>query len=361
MISIVCLIASASSTIAQTATAPPSKRSIAASDPRVRLIGRYDAREPDAPRFGYPGTGFLVRFRGPSLAFSMASDSDTSVLTLVLDHGEPTKTLLHKGEQTVVAAAGLDAESHTLEVYKRTETWQGVVTLRSLEVNSDKLLSTPPLPERKLLFVGDSVTCGAGIDNDAKCTRDPAHPDGDPWHSFGMTLGRRLDAQVQLVCYGGRGLERDYRGLGITDGVINAPEFLDLSVATDDVVRQSSWNSKVWTPDAVFISLGTNDFNLQSTRPLDGKRFVAEYVAFLRRVMAEYPRASIFTTEGAIITNPLLRQYIREAVGAIHESQVVWVEATHYAGNGCDPHPTRAEHARMADDLEPVLRETLHW
>ena len=225
----------------------------------------------------------------------------------------------------------------------------------------DALLTAAPLPQRKLLFVGDSVTCGAGVDNNPQCKEDPMHPANDAYHSFGMELGRRLDAQVQLVCYGGRGVTRDYRGLGIADGVLNAPEFLDLSIATDDPELRSEWKSQGWTPDAVLVSLGTNDFNLQATKPLDGEPFVHAWIALLNQIAEQHPEAKIFATEGAIVTDPLLRQYIRTAVDAVHQQRVQWLQATHYPGNGCNAHPTREQHLHMADDIEPVLRERLHW
>jgi len=37
------------------------------------------------------------------------------------------------------------------------------------------------------------------------------------------------------------------------------------------------------------------------------------------------------------------------------------VKANHYPGNGCDAHPTYAQHQQIADDLEPILRKTLVW
>lgn len=341
--------------------AAPTSQVIPANDPHLSLIGRYVMTDEKTPRFGYPGSGFIVRFKGKSLAFTVTTDSSISALTLVLDHAEPALTLLHQGEQTIELPGTLDDGIHTLEVYKRTETWQGLVTLLGLRTASSELLPPPPLPSRKLMFLGDSVTCGAGIDNNTMCLADALRPNGDPYNSYGMRLGRRLDAQVQLVCYGGRGLERDYRGLGVTDGILNIPEFMDLAIATDDPRKRVPWTATAYTPDGIILSVGTNDFNLQPTKPLDGKKFVADYVALLHRITAEYPNAKIFATEGAIVTNPLLRTYIQQAVAEVNQKQVVWAPSTHYPGNGCNGHPTKAQHAHMADDFEPILRNDLHW
>jgi hypothetical protein len=66
-----------------------------------------------------------------------------------------------------------------------------------------------PLPQRNLLFIGDPVTCVAGIDNWPVCPTEPnRHSNG--YDAYGMVLGRHLDAQAALVGYGGRGIVRDY-------------------------------------------------------------------------------------------------------------------------------------------------------
>lgn len=344
------------------APAPPQAVDITADDTRLQLLGQIDQSNPKRPRFGYPGTGLRLRFQGSSLSLHLTSDSDKSALTVVTDHGDPTLQLLQKGDQTLVIARELEQGPHTVEVYKRTETWQGMVTLLGIEVPQEgTLLSLPQLPTRKLMFVGDSVTCGSGVENNFICTSDPAHPASDAYHSYGMELGRRLDAQTHLVCYGGRGLDRDYRGLGIAENVLNAPQFLDLSILADDAANRAPWDSSKWTPDGIVVSLGTNDFNLQKTRPLDGEVFAGDYARFLMTLRSHYPNASIFVTEGAIVTDPFLRRYIQDAVSRTNDARIQWVKANHYPGNGCDGHPTRAQHQQIADDLEPVLRKTLAW
>ena len=339
---------------------------IAADDPRIVLLGRVDRAVSAAPRFGYPGTGWTLRFQGTDLAFDVESDKDTAALTLVLDDKQLAPAILNKGMNRVpvlVPATTWNSSgvTHRLEVIKRTETWQGIVTLRGVSLGTATLLSPPQLPARKLMFVGDSVTCGSGVNNNATCKNPRTDPATDIYDSYGMLLARRFDAQVQLVCYGGRGLERDYKGHGEAEGVLNAPLFLDLAIPADAARDRAAWNFKSFTPEGIVVSLGTNDFSLESTKPLDGTLWVTEYVMFLKRLRAEYPQANIFATEGAIVTDPLLRKYIQEAVNKVHDKKIVWAEARHYPGNGCDGHPSREQHVHMADDLEVEMRGPLGW
>jgi lysophospholipase L1-like esterase len=360
------VVCGASLVAAQQAATSSAPVATPASDPRIVLLGRVDKTDPSAPRLGYPGTGWEIRFVGASLGMDVESNSANSALTLVLDGKQLPPAILQQGQNQVevkvpVTAWDSSQVAHTLQVLKRTETWQGVITFRGLTMDASRLLSAPQLPQRRLMFVGDSVTCGTGVNFNTTCTNPVTDPSSDAYDSYGMLLGRRLDAQVQLVCYGGRGLERDYRGKGVADGVLNAPQFLDLTIAGDDAKSRIVWNAKNYTPDGIVVSLGTNDFSLEATKPLDQAAWVADYVALLKRLRAEYPHAVVLATEGAIVTNPLLRQYIQQAVAIVHDPKILWTESKHYPGNGCNGHPSREQHVHMAEDFEDVLREQLDW
>jgi len=154
------------------------------------------------------------------------------------------------------------------------------------------LADPPPLPQRRLLFIGDSVTCGAGIDNWPACPAETDRP-SNGYDAYGMLLGRRLDAQSELVCYGGRGVVRDYLG---HRNVLNAPQFFNYSIPADDPTLQAKWVDDGWTPDAVVISLGTNDWNLQKTDPLTEDEFVGKYLGLVRDVRSHYRHAWIVLT-----------------------------------------------------------------
>lgn len=111
----------------QTIGAVAAMNSFTADDPRLQLLGQIDQGNPKHPRLGYPGTGLRLRFQGSSLSLHLSTDSDKSALTVVIDHGDPALQLLQKGDQTLVLTRGLEQAPHTAKVYKRTETWQGLL------------------------------------------------------------------------------------------------------------------------------------------------------------------------------------------------------------------------------------------
>lgn len=344
------------------AQTPATERRILLSDSRIVRLGRFDGSHAEQLRFAYPGTGVRFRFHGSGAQLQVVANSETSAMTVVVDSGEPALRVLKPGENMVTLASGLDEADHTVAVYKRTETWQGIVSFTGITLDAKaELLAPPPVPTRKLMFVGDSVTCGTGVNNNVNCSNGVEDPSSDVWDAYGLRLSRRLDAETHLVCYGGRGLVRDYRGLTEADGIVNAPQFLDLAIPTDPRETRVSWDVQRFQPDAIVVSLGTNDMNLQKTKPLDEEKWVAEYVDFVKKLRGEYPKAILLLTNGAIVTDPLLEKMIRQTVEKVAEPSVRFVAGVHYPGNGCDGHPTRLQHAHMADDLEPVLRQALGW
>jgi len=341
--------------------AQPTQTSItiSPSDPRLQIIGRVDARDPARIRMAYPGVTLRLRFTGTLAEVNLTSDADDTYVLTIVEGAKPQVHRLEKGENCIaVSTEGLGPGPHAIEVVKRTETWQGTLTFTGIRLGTGaELVAPPPLPTRKLLFIGDSVTCGAGVDNYPACPAEN-NRHSNAYDAYGMALGRRLDAQSELVCYGGRGVVRDY--LGHRD-VLNAPQFFNYSVATDDVAQRAKWEDNGWTPEAVVISLGTNDWNLQKSDPIPEEEFVNKYVGLVCDVRRHYPQAWIVLTQGSIVSDPVLSQWVQETVKRMSDPRVVWFASRHFSGSSCDDHPDKLQHQQIADDFEAELRRLLGW
>jgi hypothetical protein len=345
------------------AMAADSVTLIPPSDARVAVMGRVDATDPARVRIGYPGVTLRLRFDGPSLTMRVATANPNSHIAVIVDGGEPRVVRLVQGESEVALAEGLATGEHTVDVVHRTETWVGVVTVLGFRLAPDaRLLAPLPWPRRRMLFIGDSVTCAEGVD------RAPGHVKGrssawNPYLSYGMLLARTFDAQCQLVCYGGRGLTRDWRG---HSDVLSAPQFFDL--ALPDEQNPPAWDHAAYVPDVVVASLGTNDFNLGIGEFPGREEWVGAYVRFVRSIRARYPEAHVFLTEGAIVNDSAdraqrstLRAYLAETAVRLADTRVHVIESQRYPGDDADAHPTGAQHAAMARDLAPVIRAAVGW
>ena len=350
--------------------ASPSSGAIRATDARVHVMGRALQTPEGALRFGFPGVTLRLAFEGTGLSWRASSSTGQSRVAISLDGQAPRTLLIAEGPHADVLAEGLVAGAHTLEIVHRTETWQGIVSVSGFQLEPPTgaaWLTPEPFPERRLLVIGDSVTSGEGVERFAECNHDQARG-ADAADSYGARLARALGAQVHLVSYGGRGLVRDWQG---KRDVLNAPQFFDLVIPEEN--PRILWNHALYRPDAVLVSIGTNDFNLGLRSAPKRKEFVGAYVAFVRKIRGVYPDAFIFLTEGAMVSdapNPkraqktTLQKYIAESVEQLKklgDARVQAIPSRHYPGDACDAHPTREQHALMAEDLKGPIATALGW
>jgi len=98
-----------------------------------------------------------------------------------------------------------------VDIIRRTEAWQGDMIFKTAQA-SDGFIDPKPFSKTKLLFIGDSITAGAGTtfrygENLEKVAASNARL------AYPRVLADRLNAQVHQVAYGGRGLVRDWQGI----------------------------------------------------------------------------------------------------------------------------------------------------
>jgi len=353
--------ASAAVVTAAVITAAPAKAatpvmagtSITAADPHVARTGRSQVQPDGAVYFAYPGVGFAVAFDGTRVAMAADTSSDNSYVDVMVDGGAARKVHLAKGTQTLVLAEGLAAGPHRVEVVNRSEAWLGKATVQRFDTDG-AWLPAPALPQRKLLVMGDSVTCGEAIDRVAGAKKEASWWDARA--TYGMLLARDLQAQVQLVCAGGRGLVRTWDNH--TDQ-LNLPDYYQLAIA--DQQQPVKWDQRQYHPDLIISAIGTNDFNVGIP---ERELYVGTYVRLVRTLLADHPQAKIVLTEGAMLKNErkaALVEYLAETVRRVGDPRVQAVPSTTYPGDPQDAHPTREQHAAMARDLAPQVRSVMGW
>ena len=354
--------------------APPSAaaadtlRSYPATDARIRVMGRHRLDDGGAVDFAASGVTFFLKFRGPALDAEMIEQSGDATahnwFTVVVDGGEPSRFRTGPGRSWYALASGLGAGEHTLALSKATEGQNGHDRL--VAVRTTQLLLPDPLPDRKIELIGNSITSGFGLDaRDVACGKGTWYDEHHAWLAYGPRLARRLDAQWMLSSVSGIGMHRNWNSPGpvmprVYDGVYM--EYADTT---------TSWDFRQYTPDLVVVALGTNDFSAgdgATPRPeLDGDAFVADYTAFLARVRRNYPRARMLLLNSPVFDASMkarLAGYLQRVIDdrlAAGDSAIAAFTFKGQYGAGCSGHPDLAEHLRMTDELEPVVKALMGW
>src|ERR1017187_7148919 len=238
----------------------PPRNAVGPDDPRIAFVGGVELSDKGA-QMGFPGITIRFVYTGPAPVMKLTGDSPNCFFNLSCNGWDPVIVKLNQGENEIPLPTGTAPQGGWLvELVRRTESWMGTASFDGLLLPAGcELLPPPPWPVRKLMFIGDSLTCGEYNE------RLPQENDSTPRstnaaRSYGMLLARWLGAQVHLVSYGGRGITRDWSGK--TDVNI-LPVFFPRTLPDK---AGSAWDHSRYQPDVIVINDGT-DFD---AGPQDG-------------------------------------------------------------------------------------------
>ncbi len=327
---------------------------IAATDPHIAHMGRTHTNSDQSLVFGFPGVSFKTEVIGTSISANLQSSTGNSWMDVIVDGGAPKAIKISQELTPVELFTFPTSGKHSVELIHRSENWHGKVSLQSFSLKGEKFLPAPLLSRRKILILGDSVTCGEAIDRVAGEEKNTRW-----WNareSYGMLSAKALYAQVNLVCWGGRGLVRSWNGK--TDEA-NLSDFYEFAVGDTDSAMK--WDHNQYQPDLIVSAIGTNDFSQGIPERED---YVTAYVKLINKLLTNHPQAHIALTEGAILNGDkkaALIDYIREAISRVNDSRVHQITSANYPGDSTDAHPTKEQHAAMAEDLVPQLKALMDW
>ena len=117
-------------------------------------------------------------------------------------------------------------------------------------------------------------------------------------------------------------------------------------------------------PDAIFINLGTNDFNMNPKPEEEG--WVKAYIGLIADLRKDYPKARIYCCEGPMLGGDWrekCRDWVKRAVKESGDKNIAtqFFDYDREDGFGALAHPSVAAHKRMAKKLVNVLKRDLRW
>ncbi len=306
-----------------------------------KWIGRVAAND---AAFGWPGSGFALRFEGTSLSVTLV-DTGQNSLEIELD-GVPQRLDLQAGQHRYQLADSLLRGVHSVRATRRTEGWVGDTAFVSAETDGSFLPAEASAEE--MVAIGDSITAGYGIEGVGPgCKFTPGTE--NQYLTYAAVAARSLGMELTTLAVSGIGLSRARKGTKTMLDVIDngtllrggAPGLADERVST------------------VVINLGTNDFS-------DGKNpddFGGEYAKLLSRLRYQFPKAYLYAALGPMMpqkdfdTAEKAIKAVVQTSAAKGESRLRYLNLRVKPKDfGCNWHPSRSTQAAMADVLEQAIK-----
>ena len=190
-------------------------------------------------------------------------------------------------------------DSRTVRLVKLSECSHSLIGLKAIRTDG----TTEALPDRKpkMEFIGDSITCGYGVEGRAEDTFSTETENAEKSHAF--LTARALGADAVLTAYSGCGLLSGYTDGDINEGNLMIPVYektgrIPWALPGGRTPQEIPWNFESFRPDWIVIQLGNNDLSWTRGIPEREEQFLTRYEAFLAMVRKNNPNARILCALG---------------------------------------------------------------
>jgi len=363
-----------------------------ADDPDIQYTGRIDFEDPKRPRFALGATTVTAAFRGVGVSVRLEDEHRSgpwhNYYDAIVDGAVVAKIRIadDPAVDTYDVAANLPYGRHVVTVAKRTEAADGFGVFDGFVI-AGEMLPPPARAAHKMLFLGDSITAGSGVEvpeGDPGCSADGmGQPVQNADASYAAVAARTLAAEAHVLGIAGIGLVRNWESDPTKADTRPMPEVDGLTFPEASPPSPEIWPPARYQPDAIVVALGTNDFSPgplhADNTPVDGRAmmdaatFAAAYVGFIDALRADYPGADVFIMSSPMLVDGwptaayasksgldaaitmALDHYASAGVGTVHG---VFVSRQ---GGGCAAHPNVDGQAATGAELAAAVQAALGW
>lgn len=252
------------------------------------------------------------------------------------------------------------AETVTIRFVKLSEASFSKMGIVSLSADGNIRPTEPK--SRRMEFIGDSITCGFGIES--SCAEDnfrTAEENSDI--TYAALTAKAFGADFDLISWSTIGLwSSDTKDGTRNDGWIMPMIYDAADVGIEGVAGRAPWDFGSFRTDVVVINLGTNDASCTKGIPERQEEFSKAYREFLGTVREKNPYAYIVCVLG-MMGNELFRA-VEKAVSQTNDEKIFALELDGQLesdGTGSLGHPNAASHKKAAEKLIGKISEITGW
>lgn len=351
---------------------------IAASKENVKLIGRSRMID-DTLWCALSGAGIEFSFTGRKLAVTLRGDAssqsdDTASYAraaIYLNDKRVIDTLLDTPEKSFVLIDGTENSSANVKIIKLSECAMSTMGIAPISADDDAVIKPAAEKARRIEFIGDSITCGYGVD-DEEIFHSFSTATEDVTRAYAYKTARLLGADYSMFSISGYGIISGYTNNDEKIPFQTIPQYYDScgfsyhAFAQTVFPQDALWDHSAFKPDLIVINLGTNDDSYCKDNSERQAEFISEYAAFLKKVRRANPDPQIICAVG--IMGQRIYTSVAKAVesycGETGDNRISCFEFDEQSeadGMVVDYHPTEITHEKAAAALAEEIKRIMSW
>lgn len=346
--------------------------SILPTKSNVKMLGRtylykdtvWCALSATGVEFTLTGKKCEIIFAGDNMASFMSGKEHYARVAVYVDGELSVDEFIKKSTQTLSVYESQEQKTVTIRVVKLSESSDSTVGIKEIRTDAESIAPTAT-KEVRIEYIGDSITCGYGVDGVLGDTYATSNEDATKAYAY--LSAQAVDADYSLVSFSGHGIISGYTGDGtIQDKQLVPPYYTKLgnsygNFASELAPSSIEWDFSEFVPDVIVINLGTNDSSYCGTDEERCLAYQTGYIEFLKNIRDKNADATILCTLG--VMGDSLYPYVEAAVTEYSkETGDTKVETMHFEqqkmedGYAVDYHPSAVSQQKAADQLTERLQ-----
>lgn len=351
----------------------------AINDSTAKRVGRTYIGDDNTLWLALSGSGAEFTYTGKKLELTIKGDNvakagndGNNARVAVYVNGERTSdVMIDAPEVKITAFESAEAQTVDIKVIKLSECAMSCCGIMPVKLGDGESLTPVAAKERKIEFIGDSITCGYGVDDEVKEHSFQTKTE-DVTKAYAYKTAMALDADYSMFSVSGYGIISGYTTGKEPVTAQTIPQYygsLGFSYGSFDGKTPQSleWDFEAFKPQVVVINLGTNDASYTKSNKDGKEQYKQGYIDFLKQVREKNPDAEIFCTLG-IMDNTLVKTMAEAMKAYMDETGDQKVHAVQYDlqdgnndGYAADWHPTEATHEKASAKLTEEIKKVMNW
>ena len=325
----------------------------------------------------YSSTGVEFNIKAKRLDVTIEGDNSASGS----DNGNAARLVAFvNGERKLDTMILSKSQSYTIfndeeivegevRIIKVSEAANSIAAISKITVDEDGTISPTAPRDLKIEFIGDSITCGYGVD-DLDRNHHFKTSTEDNSKTYAYKTATNLKADYSMVCASGWGVVSGYSGNGAKQEAQQIPRFYDkMAVGWSSIAgvtpKNTAWDFSSFLPDFIVINLGTNDASYTKGDSKKITEYKDAYIAFLKDIRSKNPDAHIICSLGIMGQDlyPAIESAVSEyqaETGDLKVTPLKFANQNMSDGIAADWHPSEKTHAKAAALLTAKIKELMN-
>jgi peptidoglycan/xylan/chitin deacetylase (PgdA/CDA1 family) len=348
------------------------------NETNVRTIGRtyYDndilwlALSGTGAEFTFTGKKAVITIGGDNIVTKINNDTNYARIAIYVDGERVIDDTIDKFEKTYTILDSEVEQTSLIQIIKLSETAMSTVGVKQIAIGLEDSIEPTKGNEYRIEFIGDSITCGYGVDDEDKDHHFSTKTE-DVTKSYAYKTAKALNADYSMFSISGYGIISGYTNEE-KKSEQTIPQYYDKlgfsygNFAGKIKVSSLDWDFNKYVPDLIVINLGTNDDSYCQNDPKKQGEYIAGYKEFLKQVRLKNPSAQILCTLGIMGDRlyPSLEKAVTEYMEETSDTKVSTMKfdvQNPEDGYAADWHPSDKTHTKAAKKLTTEIKKIMGW